>query len=139
MDNLSPEQRSKGMRAVKASNTKPELLVRQALHRKGFRFRLHCKDLPGKPDIVLPKYKTCIFVHGCFWHQHPGCSRATRPTTNKDFWNAKLEGNVDRDQRTLEMLRGLGWRICIIWECETKNPEILEEAIERCSLSLVSV
>lgn len=132
METQKSRQRSKNMAAVKGKDTVPELLVRSALHRLGYRFRLHRKDLPGKPDIVLPKHRLCIFVHGCFWHQHPGCSRATRPATNTEFWDAKLDGNVARDKRDVARLRVLGWNVCIIWECETKKPELLSAAIECC-------
>ncbi len=132
VDNLTPRQRSEVMSAVKGKNTAPETLVRKALHSLGYRFRLHRNDLPGKPDIVLPKHHLCIFVHGCFWHQHPGCSRSARPVTNTDFWNAKLDGNVARDKRDIEGLQELGWRVCIVWECETKKPAQLTEAISRC-------
>lgn len=132
MDKLTPQQRSAVMSAVKNKDTLPELRVRRALHAMGYRFRLHCKDLPGKPDIVLPKYKLCIFVNGCFWHQHPGCGRATVPTSNREFWGKKLSGNIERDKKNGRELRLLGWRVCIIWECETKKVYNLNKAIERC-------
>src|SRR5688500_15685000 len=103
-DTFTKEQRSKIMSQVKSTNTKPEILVRQLLHRMGYRFRLHRKDLPGKPDIVLPRHHKVIFVHGCFWHGHEGCPRAARPTTNVDFWNTKIDRNVERDVRNRQEL-----------------------------------
>ena len=122
-DKLSPERRSWNMSRIRSKDTKPEIIVRSLLHRMGYRFRIQSKDLPGRPDIVLPKYKTIIFVHGCFWHQHPGCIEAARPKTNKKYWNAKLDGNVKRDRKNIQALRDEGWRIFRFWECEIeKNP-----------------
>jgi len=109
------------MAAVKNKNTTPEVRVRKALHSMGYRFRLHRNDLPGSPDIVLPKYSWCIFVHGCFWHQHPGCKRATFPETRKEFWEQKFKKNKERDEFVVDELKKLGWRPIIIWECETKK------------------
>lgn len=121
------------MSGIKGKNTKPELLLRSALHAQGFRFRIQRKDLPGKPDIVLPKYKTIIFVHGCFWHRHPGCKYAYTPKSNVEFWTNKLEGNVTRDRITKEKLEALQWRVLIIWECQisdlTKTPDNFREII----------
>ncbi len=114
------------MAQVKSENTSPELAIRKLLHRLGFRFRLHRKDLPGKPDIVLPKHKTVIFVHGCFWHGHLGCKRASRPTSNTDFWNKKLDRNIERDRAAREELEKIGWRVMTIWECEIKDTEKME-------------
>lgn len=131
MDKLSQADRSRVMSSVHERNTKPELVVRQALHSLGFRFRLHKKDLPGKPDIVLAKYKTCIFVHGCFWHQHPGCKRASRPSSNIQFWDSKLKRNIERDKENMEALARLGWRVIVIWECETKDTEILKRLLDK--------
>lgn len=121
MDIVSKEKRSRMMSGIKGKNTKPELLLRSALHKLGFRFRIQRKDLPGKPDIVLPKYKTIIFVHGCFWHRHPGCKYAYTPKSNIGFWTNKLEGNVIRDCLTEKALEEMGWRILIVWECEVKT------------------
>ena len=121
MDVHTPEQRQRNMSAIKGKDTKPEIQVRKALHALGYRFRLHRKDLPGKPDIVLPKYKTVIFVNGCFWHRHPGCKYASTPSTNSDFWNAKFEENTARDNRNYAQLKELGWRVVVIWECETQS------------------
>lgn len=121
------------MAQVKSENTSPELAIRKLLHRLGYRFRLHRKDLPGKPDIVLPKHKTVIFVHGCFWHGHLGCRRAARPTSNTDFWNAKLDRNIERDRNARKELKKLGWRVITIWECEIKNAAITEKTVESLS------
>lgn len=109
------------MAAVKGKNTKPEIAIRKLLHAQGYRFRLHRKDLPGKPDIVLPKYKTVIFINGCFWHQHEGCKHAAIPETNREFWETKLNGNKQRDQRTRTALESQGWRVLTLWECEIKT------------------
>lgn len=106
------------MARIGQKNTKPELLVRGALHRLGFRFRLHKRDLPGRPDIVLPKYRTVIFVHGCFWHRHPGCRRTTTPATRKAFWLNKFEANIARDRKATETLERAGWNVLVLWECE---------------------
>jgi len=113
------------MAKVRSRDTKPEVLVRSLIHRMGFRFRLHNKHLPGNPDIVLPRHKKIVFVHGCFWHQHEGCPHAARPTSNIAYWNKKLDGNVRRDRANLEKLAALGWRVLVIWECETRNREQL--------------
>jgi DNA mismatch endonuclease (patch repair protein) len=121
MDHLSEEKRSWNMSRIKSKDTSPELYVRSTLHQAGFRFRLHVKEMPGKPDIVLPKYKTVIFVHGCFWHRHPGCSRATMPSSNTDYWKTKFERNVERDKKEREKLHSEGWKVIIIWECEVKE------------------
>ena len=117
------------MSRIKSQDTMPELQVRSALHRLGYRFRLHRKDLPGTPDIVLPKYQTVIFVHGCFWHQHPGCRKATIPKTNSDKWRKKLNRNIERDRQAIEQLEALGWRVKIVWECQIRRD--LTNAIEK--------
>lgn len=121
----SPLVRSRNMAAVRRADTTPERRVRSLLHRAGFRFRLHVRELPGSPDLVLPKYKTVIFVHGCFWHQHSGCPKAKRPTTRVLFWNKKLDDNVARDLRASSALALCGWRVVVVWECETKHPEAM--------------
>jgi DNA mismatch endonuclease (patch repair protein) len=108
------------MAAIKGSNTKPELTVRRALHAAGLRYRLHVKDLPGKPDLVFPKHSAVVFIHGCFWHQHD-CHLFKWPATRKDFWVQKIERNVNNDLRTIERLRQLGWRVAIVWECALKG------------------
>ncbi|WP_303172099.1 very short patch repair endonuclease [uncultured Desulfovibrio sp.] len=126
MDRISPEQRSQNMAQVKSKNTKPEMLVRSLLHRMGYRFRLHIKTLPGHPDVVLPRYKAVIFVHGCFWHGHEGCKRATMPATRTEFWRKKIDGNQSRDRRNLTALEELGYRCLVIWQCEMKDIEALK-------------
>ena len=117
------EQRSRNMSAIKSKNTKPEITVRKLLHSMGYRFRLHKKDLPGSPDIVLPKYKTVIFVHGCFWHRHQNCKYASNPKTRKEFWEAKFRENINRDKKHQENLSSMGWKIIIVWECEIKDKD----------------
>ena len=128
MDIVSEEQRSYNMSRIRSKDTKPELMVRSILHRLGYRFTVNGprnKTLPGKPDIVLPKYKTVIFVHGCFWHLHKNCKYANLPKTRKEWWKAKLEGNVERDEQNQRKIRGLGWRVLVVWECEIKSREQL--------------
>ena len=115
------EQRSRNMSAIKSKNTKPEITLRKLLHSMGYRFRLHRKDLPGSPDIVLPKYKTVIFVHGCFWHRHENCKYATTPKTRKEFWEKKFRENINRDNLNQANLSLKGWKIIIIWECQLKG------------------
>lgn len=112
--------RSRNMAAIRAANTKPELLVRRALHAFGFRYRLHVRELPGNPDLVFPRYKAIIFVHGCFWHGH-GCHLFTMPTTRRDFWGAKISRNVTNDERAGKALHEAGWRIGVVWECALKG------------------
>lgn len=120
-DNLTPEQRRKTMARVKSQNTTPEIKVRCLAHALGFRFRLHRKDLPGKPDIVFPKLKKIILVHGCFWHGHDGCEASKRPSSNEEYWNKKLDRNKKRDRDNLKRLRSTHWEPLIIWECQTKD------------------
>ncbi|MNK29888.1 Very short patch repair protein [compost metagenome] len=109
------------MSKIKSKNTAPEMIVRRYLHNKGFRYRLHDKKLPGKPDLILPKYKAVIFVHGCFWHGHEGCKYYRIPKSNTDYWIEKIEGNILRDQDKQQLLRDMGWRVIVIWECELKQ------------------
>lgn len=125
------EARSRIMRAIKSKNTAPELAVRRLLHAAGYRFRLHRSDLPGKPDIILPKHKAVIFVHGCFWHQHPSpdCRNAQVPRSNTSYWSPKLARNISRDHEAVERLRAMGWRVLTVWECETKQTADLEEVL----------
>lgn len=125
-DIFAPEKRHEIMQNVKTKNTAPEIKLRSLLHKNGFRFRVNRKDLPGKPDIVLPKYRAVIFVHGCFWHGHD-CPRGQRPQTNADFWNQKIDRNAIRDKSDVSLLESLGWRVLIVWECEIKkkNEEVL--------------
>ena len=121
MDVFSKEKRNQIMSHVSGKNTKPELVVRSLLHKMGYRFRLYRKDLPGKPDITLPKYKKVIFVHGCFWHGHTDCPRSKRPTTNKKFWREKLDKNRERDKASIDNLKELGWDVLVVWTCEVNN------------------
>ena len=116
------------MSHIRSKNSKPEEIVRKYLFSQGFRYRKNDKRLPGKPDIVLPKYKTVIFVNGCFWHKHD-CNRFVWPTSNEDYWRPKILGNVARDQRNYEQLREMGWKVLVVWECELKN-ETKEEALD---------
>lgn len=125
-DTFTPDQRSRIMALVKGKDTKPEKLVRSLLHRMGFRFRLHRKDLPGKPDIVLPRHRKAIFVHGCFWHGHDGCRRGARPTSNTEFWNAKIDRNVERDRLAVHALEDAGWHVLTLWQCEMKSLPVLQ-------------
>ena len=118
---MTPEQRHRVMVANKSKDTKPEVAVRRLLHALGYRFRIHRKDLPGKPDIVLPKYRTVIFVHGCFWHHHEGCKAASTPASNIDFWQTKFRRNRERDAQVRAQLESLGWKVIVIWECEVKK------------------
>jgi DNA mismatch endonuclease, patch repair protein len=129
-DTVSPDRRSEMMRRIRAKDTKPERIVRSAAHRLGYRFRLHVKDLPGSPDLVFPGRKLALFVHGCFWHRHGGCAYAYRPKSNIEFWKGKFKNNVARDRRVRRELEGMGWRVAIIWECETANPDSLREELK---------
>lgn len=129
MDVYDAEKRSAVMRAVKSRNTKPEIKVRQLLHRAGYRYRLHRKDLPGKPDIVFPSRRAVIFVHGCFWHQHAGCPHADRPASNNDYWTKKLNRNMERDRANISTLKSDGWKTLVLWECEIKKDEILNNVV----------
>ena len=124
------EQRSRNMSAIKSKNTKPEIKVRKVLHSMGYRFRLHSKNLPGSPDIVLPKYKTVIFVHGCFWHRHENCKYTSTPKTRQEFWENKFNSNKKRDQKIQKEIIDLGWKFIIIWECEARNIQPLEEKLK---------
>lgn len=112
------------MAGFRSKDTKPELLVRRALHRLGYRFRLHRRDLPGKPDIVLPRHRVAILVHGCFWHQHPGCRTARMPRTRQEYWTEKFRRNLERDTASAASLSALGWRVSVIWECETRKVDL---------------
>ena len=113
------------MANISGKDTAPEMIVRKTIHKLGFRYRLHVDKLPGKPDLVLPRHRKVIFVHGCFWHGHEGCKRSKRPTTNKDFWNEKIERNIQRDNKAKQELEKLGWQVLAIWQCQTKNKEML--------------
>lgn len=132
MDFLSTHERSARMRLVKARHTHPERVVRSLLHSRGFRFRLHYRDLPGKPDIALPKYRTVIFVNGCFWHACPNCKKGSRrPKTNAAFWANKIEKNVQRDIRSQRLIEAADWRVIVVWECETKKEDLLAKRLEK--------
>lgn len=129
-DCFSKSKRSEIMGRISGKDTKPELVVRSFLHRNGYRYRLHRKDLPGKPDLCLPKFKTVIFVHGCYWHRHKGCKKGqSSPATNKSFWKEKFAKTVKRDIKNKIELEKLGWNVLTIWECEIKNKELLEKAL----------
>ena len=129
-DIFDPGKRSEIMSRIRGRDTRPELIVRRIAHGLGFRFRLHRKDLPGRPDIVFPRHQAVIVVHGCFWHRHPGCKRASSPKTRVRYWQNKFEDNVVRDRRNETALRDLGWKVMVIWECETKDHEAVAARIE---------
>ncbi|MCP4050881.1 MAG: DNA mismatch endonuclease Vsr [bacterium] len=131
MDTISKEHRSWNMSRIKSKNTRPEMTVRSTLHKMGFRFRLHNNKMPGKPDIVLPRYKTVIFVHGCFWHRHSNCKYAYNPKSKTDFWRNKFKETVRRDKDKELTLKSSGWKVLTIWECEIKNTENIEDKIKR--------
>ena len=118
------------MSKIRSKDTRPERVLRSALHRLGFRFRIHRKDLPGKPDIVLPKYRTVIFIHGCYWHYHKDCREGRIPSTNSAFWKDKLEKNVAKDERHRAALAALGWRVLVVWECEMNTRAKFTKKIE---------
>jgi DNA mismatch endonuclease (patch repair protein) len=119
------------MSGVRTKHTGPELKVRSVAHGAGYRFALHRMDLPGKPDIVFPRFKSVVFVHGCFWHQHKGCSKSTLPATRKEFWTAKLGRNVVRDTENKKTLRRAGWRVLVIWECQTREGDVVAQKLKR--------
>jgi len=121
VDIISEAQRSWNMSRIKGKDTQPELLVRSLLHKLGYRFRIHRKDLPGKPDIILPRYKTVVFVHGCYWHRHKGCKYAYTPKSRVSFWAEKFKGNVERDKKHQKQLKEMGWTVHVIWECEVEK------------------
>ena len=120
-DRITPEHRSWNMSRIKGKDTKPEIAVRQYLFANGFRFRKNDKRYPGKPDIVLPKYHTIIFVHGCFWHRHEGCKQATTPKSRTDFWLEKFQKNVQNDAKHIQELKNMGWKVIVLWECELEK------------------
>ncbi len=130
MDTLTPQDCSKRMARVRGKDTKPELTVRRVVHRLGYRYRLHGKELPGKPDLVFRSRRKVIFVHGCFWHRHEGCPLARLPKSRQDFWVPKLEGNRLRDARLQEEIMADGWRVLVVWECELKDREALARRLE---------
>lgn len=136
MNLQTSKERSEIMRKVGRKDTGPELLVRKELHKRGFRFRVNVKRLPGSPDIVLAKYKAVVFVHGCFWHRHEACGLASTPKSNMDFWNTKFLNNVERDQRKRKELENLGWKVLYVWQCELKKSQI-QETMDRLAIELV--
>ena len=135
MDRLSPQQRHKNMASIRSKDTKPELIVRKGLWRKGFRYRLNDKRLPGHPDLVLRKYRTCIFINGCFWHGHEGCKYYTIPKTNTEFWVAKVKRNKERDKEEQRKLAKMGWHSIVVWECELK-PQKREGTLDSIAFTL---
>jgi len=125
MDRMKEAERSRNMANIRSRDTKPERMVRSQLHSLGLRFRLHRRDLPGTPDILLPKYRLAVFVHGCFWHRHTGCRYASNPKTRVEFWTRKFESNVARDRRVRRQLQRLGWKVAVIWECEASSKRVI--------------
>jgi len=132
-DRLTKDRRSWNMSRIRGKNTTPEMVVRSVLHRLGYRFRLHAKKLPGRPDVVLPKHKVVVFVHGCFWHRHKKCRNCTTPTNRRQWWLEKLEGNATRDKLHMRVLRKLRWKVVIVWECETEKTGFAASLEERLS------
>ena len=135
-DNHTPEQRHRNMASIRSASTKPELVLRHAIWHRGFRYQLNNRRLPGSPDVVLPKYRTVIFVHGCFWHGHKDCKNYTVPKTNTDFWVAKVARNQERDQEVWRKLEAKGWSVIVVWECQLKKAN-LEETIDRIAGEIV--
>lgn len=131
VDNLSKARRSWNMSRIRGKDTTPEKAVRSVIHRLGYRFRLHAKKLPGRPDVVLPRLRTVVLVHGCFWHRHKGCQNCTTPSNNRGFWLEKFAGNVARDELNQQKLKEAGWNSIVVWECETKDILKLEERLSR--------
>lgn len=129
VDIISEERRSWNMSRIRSKNTKPEIIVRSMLHRMGLRFRLHDRKLPGTPDIVLPKYRTVIFVHGCFWHRHSGCVYTYTPKSRVEFWEEKFQKNIYNDQENIRTLIESGWQVKVIWECEIKDTDMLSKTM----------
>lgn len=134
-DIFTKKKRSQIMASITGKETKPEISVRSYLFRQGFRFRKNVKTIPGKPDIVLPKYQTIIFIHGCFWHGH-NCKKATRPTSNTEFWNTKIQGNIERDKQVKSELKKIGWKILTVWDCELKSKERFDDTMRKLILNL---
>ena len=139
MDRVSPEKRSQIMARVRSKDTSPELVVRKILHARGFRFRLHRRDLPGRPDIVLPSRRTAIFVHGCFWHGHAGCSKGKLPKSNLEYWEPKIAANRKRDSSNVVALEGMGWTVRVIWQCQIENLKANQSSLDEMLLPLNTV
>ena len=137
-DIKTPEQRSRNMAAIKGKDTKPEMIVRKYLFSRGLRFRVQVRKLPGTPDIVLPKYRTAIFVNGCFWHGHEGCKYFRLPKSNVEFWKEKIERNIERDKESMQALFDLGWKVVRVWECELRNKANREETLNKIYTSITS-
>ena len=137
-DSLTPAQRHVCMSRIRGKDTKPEILVRKGLHAGGFRFRLQDRRLPGRPDIVLPKYGVAIMVNGCFWHGHKGCRYATRPKSNSEFWQAKIQRNKHRDEVTFAHLEALGWHVIVVWECELRRNAALEDRLNELASEITA-
>lgn len=131
MDNISPERRSSNMGRIRSKDTRPEIALRRLIHGLGYRFRLHRRDLPGRPDVVFPLHRKIIFLHGCFWHQHPGCREGRVPGSRRDYWVAKLEGNQVRDEANRALLEQQGWEILVVWECELKNAAAVTRTVSK--------
>ena len=138
VDIVDAETRSRMMAGIKGKNTRPELALRRALHARGFRYRLHSKKAQGRPDLVLPKYRAVVFVHGCFWHRHLGCRYATNPKSRAEFWEVKFAANIARDSAVLAALLEAGWRVATIWECALRKPEQIAVAADQLSTWLLS-
>jgi DNA mismatch endonuclease Vsr len=130
MDKLDARRRSENMRRIRSKNTKPEVMLRSLLHKQGYRFRIHPRDLPGKPDIVFPSRRKAIFVHGCFWHQHPGCREGRLPGTRQEYWRPKLDKNAVRDASSILALRKLGWDVAVVWECELESATTVPRKVQ---------
>jgi DNA mismatch endonuclease (patch repair protein) len=134
-DVLTPQQRSFNMSRIRSRDTRPEMVVRSIVHRLGFRYRLHKKDLPGKPDLVLVRHRKIIDVHGCFFHMHNCPYGKVVPATNAEFWRTKRESNLNRDRRNVKLLKKGGWRVLVVWECQTRHPETLEKTLSNFLIS----
>lgn len=137
-DIVDKQTRSRMMSGIRAKNTKPELVIRQALHTRGFRFRLHSKNVPGRPDLVFPRYRAVVLVHGCFWHRHPGCRYAATPSTRPEYWQDKFRGNVARDKEVRMALLESGWRIATVWACTLRTGRQVQEVAEALAAWLLS-
>lgn len=137
-DIVDKQTRSRMMAGIKGKDTKPELVLRKALHARGFRFRLHAKDVPGRPDLVFAKHHAVVFVHGCFWHRHADCRYATTPSTRPDFWQGKFDANIARDGAVVEALLDSGWRVATVWECALRKPDTIHAAVDSVCRWLLS-